>query len=121
MNTKITSKSSGAQAISSPSLPSEACVQIAAQLSVQMEIRYGDAWTRRIDNTDKLRIFLTEWGGASANATPEQIKRALALCDRTHPDYPPTLGQWKECLRTIVDPYNGMRVRNPAPKTGGAA
>ena len=83
---------------------------------------YGQKWTSLIIDEQMLADMQKVWGHHLRNTELDQIKAALEYLPATHPEWPPTIGQFMELVkserlpefRSLPRPWPSEEVAEPA-------
>jgi len=57
----------------------------------RLECTYKSKWTCLVGDERRKNIYLNQWSTGLAGLTPQEIKRALAMCECSYHDLPPTV------------------------------
>lgn len=70
-----------------------------AALFLKMTATYGQKWQGYAPGKELLAVLLSEWGEALSDLTDDQIAQGARAMKDAHPEWPPTIGQFRALCR----------------------
>ena len=77
---------------------------VVTRLFAVLAAQYGHKWTSLITDEATLHSMELAWGSALEGINPMAIKQALDRLPSMNPNWPPTVGQFKEICNVGQDP-----------------
>lgn len=84
--------------------PSSRDEQLVLRVFAYMGAKYGHKWTSLITDDGTLQLMVHCWANDLSSVPGDAIKEALVKCTSEFPEWPPTVGQFKQLCMVGRDP-----------------
>lgn len=78
--------------------------ELVVRIFAYMQAKYTHKWSSQIPDDGMYELMKKCWAEDLATVPREFIKQALSLCSKEYPEWPPTVGQFKQLCNVGRDP-----------------
>ena len=82
------------------------------RLRQRLEAMYGPSFRNLFDSEDALSVWAETWAAGLAGYSADELRQGLERCLQSHPDWPPTLPQFRNLCKVWKAPSTYL----PAPR-----
>lgn len=78
--------------------------QIVLRIFAYLQAKYTHKWSSQVPDAEMMELMKACWAEDLRGLPNEAIRQALVSCTREYPEWPPTVGQFRELCMVGRDP-----------------